>query len=144
MADVNSSLDKLKEMLSDPQKAEKIAPIIDMFMSSYGGEKKSAPKQSEPTPEPEQEQEPESNVIKPVFANQNVRRDDTSSGLSMDTVMKVKNMYDQVNSHDDKRINLLMAIKPYLRETRINKLDTAVKILKATKIGSAMKNMDQF
>ncbi len=79
-----------------------------------------------------------------VLFGQLVKSSESSSGLQMDTVMKVKNLYDSVNAQDDPRMNLLSAIRPYMRSGRATKLDSALKILQVTKIGSAMKGFGKF
>ena len=45
-------------------------------------------------------------------------------------MLKIKEMMDKINSsHNDKRSNLLLALKPYLRESRQTKLDQYMKLL---------------
>ena len=47
-----------------------------------------------------------------------------------------------INNADDKRITLLSALKPYLRESRANGVDTAIKILKMSKLTEIFKNIE--
>lgn len=57
---------------------------------------------------------------------------ESTSGNNIDitTMLKIKEMIDKINSsHNDKRSNLLLALKPYLRESRQTKLDQYIKLL---------------
>lgn len=52
-----------------------------------------------------------------------------------ETLLKIKTIMDKLNDNkDDKRINLLLALKPYLNEKREGTLDKSIKILKVTKV----------
>ena len=44
-------------------------------------------------------------------------------------------------STDDKRINLLNALKPYMRQSRSNNIDKAVKMLKISQMTSLFKDL---
>lgn len=53
-----------------------------------------------------------------------------------------QNIISSLNYNDDRRITLLTALKPYLRESRASGIDTAIKILKMTKLTEVFKNID--
>ena len=53
-----------------------------------------------------------------------------------------KNILSTLNHTDDKRITLLNALKPYLRESRASGIDKAIKILKMTKLTEVFKNIE--
>jgi hypothetical protein len=61
----------------------------------------------------------------------------------MDAIMKIKKMYDKITSADDPRINLLLALKPYLNTKRQNKLDTAIKVVHLSKLTTIMSEFDR-
>lgn len=65
-----------------------------------------------------------------------------SSGfnLDMNTMLKMKNIISSMNQKDDPRANLLYSLKPYLRDSKKNKLDQYVNMLNMTKIADFMKN----
>jgi len=63
---------------------------------------------------------------------------DTSSALAVNA----QNIVSSLNYSDDRRITLLTALKPYLRESRASGVETAIKILKMTKLTEAFKNID--
>ncbi len=56
-------------------------------------------------------------------------------------VLNVKNAISKVNSGSDKRINLLNALRPYMRETRASNIDRAIKMLKLTQLTSLFKDL---
>lgn len=67
---------------------------------------------------------------------------DNSNDFNIDinTILKMKSIIDAMNKKDDPRANLLYSLKPYLRESRKNKLDQYVNLLNMTKIADIMKN----
>lgn len=59
----------------------------------------------------------------------------TSSEFDMETMMKMKKIIDAMNSkQDDPRANLLLSLKPYLKESRKNKVDQYIQIFKMGKV----------
>ena len=61
----------------------------------------------------------------------------------MNTIMKMKSVMDNMNSKNDPRANLLYSLKPYLRDSKKNKLDQYVNMLNISKIADMMnKNKD--
>ena len=65
----------------------------------------------------------------------------TNSDIDINTILKIKEMMDKINSsHNDKRSNLLLALKPYLRESRQTKLDQYMKLLNMAPLLEMFKN----
>ena len=63
------------------------------------------------------------------------------SNIDINTILKIKEMMDKINSsHNDKRSNLLLALKPYLRESRQSKLDQYIKLLNIAPLLEMFKN----
>lgn len=63
------------------------------------------------------------------------------SNIDINTILKIKEMMDRINSnHNDKRSNLLLALKPYLRESRQSKLDQYIKLLNIAPLLEMFKN----
>lgn len=55
-------------------------------------------------------------------------------------VAQIREMINQLgNSRNDPRSNLLMSLKPYMRETRRHSIDSAVKLLNLTKLSQLFK-----
>ena len=58
--------------------------------------------------------------------------------LDMNTIMKMKSIMDNMNSKNDPRANLLYSLKPYLRDSKKDKLDQYVNLLNVSKIADIM------
>lgn len=56
------------------------------------------------------------------------------SNLDIETILKLKQAMDSINSMDDSRSHLLLSLKPYLKNSRKNKVDQYIKILNLTKL----------
>ena len=63
----------------------------------------------------------------------------TSSNLDIATILKVKNIIETLNKKDDARSNLLYSLKPYLRESRKQKVDQYVNLFKLSGIADLFK-----
>ena len=73
--------------------------------------------------------------------NQTESNDDTSQGessngfdIDIGTILKMKTVMESLNSNDDPRSNLLMSLKPYLKDSRKQKVDQYSKLLGMTKM----------
>ena len=63
------------------------------------------------------------------------------SNIDINTILKMKEIMDKINStHNDKRSNLLLALKPYLRKSRQSKLDQYMKLLNMAPLLEIFKN----
>ncbi len=58
--------------------------------------------------------------------------------LDINTIMKMKSIMENMNNKNDPRANLLYSLKPYLRESKKDKLDQYVNMLNITKIADIM------
>lgn len=61
------------------------------------------------------------------------------NNIDMNTILKMKSVMEKMNNKNDPRSNLLYSLKPYLRDTRQEKLDQYVNLLNMTKIAEALK-----
>ena len=62
------------------------------------------------------------------------------NNLDMNTMMKITSALSQMNNKNDPRANLLYSLKPYLRDSKKNKLDQYAQLLNITKIADIIKN----
>ena len=62
------------------------------------------------------------------------------SSIDMNTVMKMKSVMDNMNSKNDPRSNLLNSLKPYLRDTKKEKIDQYVNLLYFSKVAEMFNN----
>ena len=62
--------------------------------------------------------------------------------FDMNTIMKMKSIMENMNNKNDPRANLLYSLKPYLRDSKKDKLDQYVNLLNVSKIADLMNNKD--
>lgn len=60
--------------------------------------------------------------------------------IDMNTILKMKSVIDQMNQKDDPRANLLYSLKPYLRDSKKDKVDQYVNLLNMSKIADIMNS----
>ena len=53
----------------------------------------------------------------------------------------IQNIVSSMNDGSDSRINLLNALKPYMRKSRADNMDMAIRIIKLTKLTSLLKDI---
>lgn len=73
--------------------------------------------------------------------NSNTQSSNTSNNnfnLDMNTIMKMKSIMESMNNKNDPRANLLYSLKPYLRDSKKEKLDQYVNFLNVSKIAEFM------
>lgn len=68
-------------------------------------------------------------------------RSSNNMDFDIGTILKLKSIMEKMNSKDDPRSNLLMALKPYLNDNRKEKLDQYVKLLSVSKILEVYNDM---
>lgn len=67
-------------------------------------------------------------------------KENLSSNIDFETILKIKSIMETLNKKDDPRSNLLYSLKPYLRESKQKKLDQYVNLLKITQVSNLFKN----
>ena len=61
--------------------------------------------------------------------------DNNSFDIDVDTLLKIKQVMDSINSQKpDPRTNLLLSLKPYLKESRQKKVDQYIKLFNMEKV----------
>lgn len=112
--DMDSAVDALKELLNSPGASEKIESMLGAFMGGGGddddGDSGGAP-----------------DMLGSLLGKGG--KGGGLGDLPVESMMKVAQAYQQISKKDDPRINLLKAIKPYVRESRSESVDTAIKLL---------------
>lgn len=77
-------------------------------------------------------------------ASDNIEKNDSSSSsfdnIDFETILKMKSIMDSLNSVDDPRANLLLSLKPYLKDSRKSKLDQYIQFLNMGKVFENFKN----
>ena len=72
-------------------------------------------------------------------SNQNASQNGNFN-LDMNTITKMKSIMENMNNKNDPRANLLYSIKPYLRDSKKDKIDQYVNLLNVSKIADIMNN----
>ena len=76
-------------------------------------------------------------------SNQNTNNSNNNfdiNGLDMNTIMKMSSVFQKMNNtKNDPRANLLNSLKPYLRDSKKDKLDNYMNLLNVTKIAEIIK-----
>ena len=67
-------------------------------------------------------------------SSSNPSSNSSSSTIDFDTIMKMKSIIDKINIKDDPRSNLLLSLKPYLKESRKEKLDQYIQLLNISRV----------
>ena len=77
-------------------------------------------------------------------SNSNPSSNSNSNNFNLDigTIMKMKSIMENMNNKNDPRANLLYSLKPYLRDSKKNKLDQYVNLLNISKIADVMNKKD--
>ena len=124
----NDLLNSLKGMLGD-NADEKINAVMNMLKS--GGDK------------PQQEViKPDDDIIITDDKNSSQSAGNQSLPLTAEGIEylgKIKHIVDELGSANDQRSNLLMSLRPYMRDERKRSIDNAVKILNLSRLSGLFK-----
>lgn len=58
----------------------------------------------------------------------------SSNNIDFETILKMKSIIDKLNIKDDPRSNLLESLKPYLKESRKNKVDQYIQLMNISRV----------
>lgn len=120
---MDDMMNKLGEILSDPESVKQITELAQMFMSETTDNKNSSPENSE---------------------NSDDKNDSESSGglfsgIDLSSIMKIQEIMGAV-SGKDKNSELLLALKPHLSPEKQKKADKAIKLIKLLTIWNFIKD----
>ena len=74
------------------------------------------------------------------FNDKNTENENSDFNIDFDTIMKMKSVMDAMNSKkNDPRAKLLMSLKPYLKDSRKQKLDQYVQLLNMSSVFELFK-----
>lgn len=68
-----------------------------------------------------------------------VNNSNDSPNLDFDTILKMKSIFEKMNSTEDPRANLLRSLKPYLKDSRKSKVDQYIQLFNMTKVMDILK-----
>lgn len=75
-----------------------------------------------------------------MLNNTNVAEEEThkeqssSNNIDFENILRMKSIIEKMNSREDPRSNLLLSLKPYLKESRQDKVDQYIQLLNMSKI----------
>ena len=87
-----------------------------------------------------------SSMLNSNSSNSSTNNSSTSNqnnfNLDMNTIFKMKSIMENMNNKNDPRANLLYSLKPYLRDSKKDKVDQYVNMLNISKIADFMNKSD--
>ena len=58
----------------------------------------------------------------------------SNQSINFETLMQMKSIFDKVNNSNDPRANLLTSLKPYLKDSRKEKVDQYIRLFGMSKV----------
>ena len=111
----------MQERLSDPESMKQLQELTQMLQSESGGSEDSAQSAQAET------------------QGEQAEGEGGSAGFDFGMLFKLQQLM-QATAGEDKDAELLLALKPHLKEERQKKVDKAVKILKLLSIWSVLRD----
>ena len=135
-----NSINQLKDMLNKGELNDvvsKISPeMIENFSSMMGNNNNNSNRSENSV-----NSEDSNNSNNPNSSNENNNSSNFDfSNIDVKTIMKMKSIMEKMNSKNDPRSNLLYSLKPYLRESKKEKLDQYANLLNIAKLSELFKN----
>lgn len=82
------------------------------------------------------------NDTKSSSSEESRQNNDNTSSIDMETMLKMKSIMDKMkNTGNDPRANLLMSLKPYLKDSRKDKVDQYIKMINMSKAFELFNNL---
>lgn len=66
--------------------------------------------------------------------NSSSNSNNTGSSIDFETIMKMKSIMEKMNNNNDPRANLLLSLKPYLKDSRKEKIEQYIKLFGMSKV----------
>ena len=60
--------------------------------------------------------------------------DNSTPSIDFETLLKMKSIMEKMNNNNDPRSNLLLSLKPYLKDSRKEKIDQYIKLFGMSKV----------
>jgi hypothetical protein len=140
--------DKLNAILANPQAMDQIASIARAFTGGEGAPETDSPTPPDPDTEPRTSKEPASDAPPPeelpdLSALLSLLKGAGGEGesplaalgdLDPKLIQKALSLYTAYSAGDDRKVALLNALKPYLKEKRYARVDRAIQIAKLSRV----------
>ncbi len=118
-SDMDSTIDALKELLDSPDAASTLESLLGSFGAQLSG--------SSDTKKNDESAQSENN--------------DILGDIDINKIMKIAGAYKNINKTSDPRITLLKAIRPYVRKSRSESVDTAIKLLSLLRLAPLLGDL---
>lgn len=119
---------------------EDMSEILNKFSSMLNSSNNKEDESSTNSDNPSISPETISNMIKMLGANNNSSDNEESDNsnstpnIDIETILKFKTIFDKMNSKDDPRAKLLRALKPYLKDSRKEKVEQYIQFFNISKV----------
>lgn len=132
----NNTMNKIKNLVDSGDLSGAISQISPEMLSQFSN--MMSKNSNEQNSNSEKNSSQNNNFNNNSSSNNNSNGFDFSN-IDMNTILKMKSVMEKMNNTNDPRSNLLHSLKPYLRESRKEKLDQYVNLLNISKIADVLK-----
>lgn len=132
----NNTMNKIKNLVDSGDLSGAISQISPEMLSQFSS--MMSKNSNEQNSNSEKNSSQNNNFNNNSSSNNNSNGFDFSN-IDMNTILKMKSVMEKMNNTNDPRSNLLHSLKPYLRESRKEKLDQYVNLLNISKIADVLK-----
>ena len=115
--DMSELFSKFSNMINEGNIPDEMKNILSSMSSNKSGEASN------------------SNSSSSSFSN-----DSSNSSIDFETLMKMKTIMEKMNNNNDPRSNLLLSLKPYLKDSRKEKIDQYIKLFGMSKVLEMFNN----
>lgn len=133
-----NTINKLKNMMNSGELNEVISQIPPDMMQNFSSMMKnnSTSKKNNFNVDISSDSSPNHNTFS---QNSSDNTNFNFNNIDMNTILKMKSVMENLNTNNDPRSNLLNSLKPYLRNSRKEKIDQYANLLNLAKIAELLK-----
>lgn len=133
-----NTINKLKNMMNSGELNEVISQISPDMMQNFSSMMKnnSTSKKNNFNVDISSDSSPNHNTFS---QNSSDNTNFNFNNIDMNTILKMKSVMEKLNTNNDPRSNLLHSLKPYLRDSRKEKLDQYANLLNFAQIAELLK-----
>lgn len=124
--DMNDMLKNFSEMMNGKQIPDNIKNILGNMMQNNNTDNS------------------KSNNFENSSSSSSTSNMNNTNNIDINTIFKIQNIMNSINSdkQNESRTNLLLSLKPYLKETRRNKVDQYIQLMKMEKVFQAINPLE--
>lgn len=128
--DFDRALDNLKNMLSTEEGKKDLENMIGAFTNNSSEEVNYSASDANAT-----------EGFNQPSQNRQSGPSNGLGGLDMNMMASMKRIMDEMGNNNSQSANLLSALRPYLSPTRSRHMDTALQVMKLSKLPNVIRNM---